>query len=369
MHGIILYMKNYSLFKKIISFCFFGTLLFSPNIMLGQESQKSNVGIIQGIWFSKTPFFDGQPIRIYSAIQNNSGADVHGYIEFFDNKKLLGKKNFSVLNHRIAETWIDTTAVAGEHEFSVKITELQKDAVGKKLIPVASDSLYSKKMLVIKIDTDGDGTPDDIDNDDDNDGYPDDEERKKGSDPLKSNDIPADTKKNSKENNQTSLINHVMNIFSQEKKGSGNSSMDDGEASPDSSLDSQENPKEKVKSEKTELENQTPKIVTELANQQKIVKVLVNQVDVVQKHGSKILVKEKTRIDKKQQNLKSKKATTQNSNSEVSNVKSQKILTILYQWCLGAFIWLFSTWWFVVILLFFAIYVLMRVLFNLFGSR
>ena len=63
-------------------------------------------------------------------MQNNSGNDVSGNIEFFDKGQSLGIKTFSALDNRIIESWMDTVAVSGEHEFSVRITQLIKgDAV------------------------------------------------------------------------------------------------------------------------------------------------------------------------------------------------------------------------------------------------
>ena len=78
----------------------------------------SNTGIIQGLWFSEENFFDGDTVRVYTALQNNSGEEVYGVVEFYRNDLLLGEKKFTARNNSITELWIDTVMYSGAHNYS-----------------------------------------------------------------------------------------------------------------------------------------------------------------------------------------------------------------------------------------------------------
>ena len=159
-------------------------------IPIGVIAQTANVGIIQGIWFSADRYFVGDTIRVYTAVQNNTGTDVAGHVDFFDNNNLIGTKSFTALDNRIAEIWMDTVATEGKHQFSVKITELTKNIPGKEPQILTPRVIESEDIVVIDLDTDGDDIGNQDDDDDDNDGYDDKTERKADSDPLDPTSVP-----------------------------------------------------------------------------------------------------------------------------------------------------------------------------------
>ncbi len=154
------------------------------------HAQSVNTGLIEGIWFSKDVYNVGETIRIYTAVQNNSGSEVSGEVHFFDNGETVSIEPFTVADDRIAEVWTDTEAfVEGEHTFTVSVEELKKSGRegGEEFTP---KKRVSRGTILVIRDTDKDGIPDEEDKDDDNDGFSDNAEEKQGSDPLDPNSVP-----------------------------------------------------------------------------------------------------------------------------------------------------------------------------------
>lgn len=299
-----------------------------------------NVGIIKGIWFSRAQFFDGDMIRIYTAVQNNSGADVEGEIEFFDNNTLIGKKNFSALNARIIESWIDTQVHSGEHTFSVKITRVMKSTT-KQNTPIEAESISSDRVIVVKLDTDGDDIPDDLDNDDDGDGFSDEEEKTFGSDPLDNKSIPQQEKHRDDERG-LSPVAELKGEVSQEQ-----------------------------------LLEQSPEIVQKLAENNDVVKSLAVHISDLQNRSKDFVKKERIKIEHSKDNVLSpdKKESREEGQKNPSNSFSTKARTFLsylqplYIGILSLLSWLFSIWWFMVLLLFLGIYLFLKLLFKIFGGK
>jgi len=148
-------------------------------------AQGLNAGFVQGIWYSKTPFFAGDTVRIYTAIQNNSGFDIQGTVEFVVNGKSIGESSFSALTGRIAETWADWNVLQGNHSVAVHIKKAFKVEVGKdpEAISLKNASLGASEVFADE-DTDKDGVGNLEDTDDDNDGLTDKEEGVLGTNPL-----------------------------------------------------------------------------------------------------------------------------------------------------------------------------------------
>ena len=320
-------------------FFLIAVILIAPIISL---ARIENVGIIKGIWFSKTQFFDGDTIRIYTALQNNSGADVEGEIAFFDNDRLIGKKSFSALNARIIESWIDTRVYSGEHIFSVKINKIAKSTPGD-ITPIQAESITSDRIVVVKLDTDGDGIANDSDDDDDGDGYLDDEEKEAGSDPLNSKSIPK--KEEPQQQNNTTQQTIL--------------------------------PRQEEDKSQEELLEQSPEIIQKLAEKNDVVKSLVVRVSDLQNRSRDFVKRERIKIENLKKDYDAQKV------SEKNNIITQKIkkqtnsnthtifsyLQSIYMVVLTFFSWLFSIWWFMVLLLFFGIYLFLKLLFKIFGGR
>lgn len=150
-----------------------------------EAEETVNAGFVSGLWYSSNNFFGGDNVRIYSAIQNNSGFDIIGKIQFFDNEEIIGESEFSVISGRLVEKWTDWIAKNGDHNIYIKLIDTKKAVIGGgyESITLAFDSSYTDKRF-IDSDTDDDKIGDIVDADDDNDGLSDEEEKVFGTDSL-----------------------------------------------------------------------------------------------------------------------------------------------------------------------------------------
>lgn len=158
-------------------------LLFVP--IAAASGQTLNAGFVRGVWYSKTPFFAGETVRVYTAIQNNSGSDIQGTIEFLVNENSVGESMFSIINGRIVEVWADWEVTQGKHSVQARIKEVFLVEIGKTPEPISlSASVLGASEVFADVDTDKDGIGNLTDEDDDNDGLTDQEEKILQTDPL-----------------------------------------------------------------------------------------------------------------------------------------------------------------------------------------
>ncbi|MDO8633560.1 MAG: hypothetical protein Q7K38_03410, partial [Candidatus Wildermuthbacteria bacterium] len=150
-------------------------VFFLPLSVLAQQ-ESLNAGLVSGIWYSKLPFFDGETVRIYTAIQNNSGFDLKGKVQFLKNEEVLGDAPFSALKGGLIQVWEDWPAKEGTYTISARIVEATP--------PVSSSFAIAKHEVFVDKDTDKDDTGNIQDPDDDNDGLTDEKEQILGTDPL-----------------------------------------------------------------------------------------------------------------------------------------------------------------------------------------
>lgn len=147
--------------------------------------EGANAGFVNGLWFSRAPFFAGDTVRLYAALQNNSGFDIKGEATFFDKSEKIGEADFSVVSGRLLEVWTDWHVREGNHTVSVAITKVFKVEVGKDPQPIMlAFPSFTQEPLFVDKDTDGDGIGDSKDTDDDNDGLSDSEEKQQKTNPL-----------------------------------------------------------------------------------------------------------------------------------------------------------------------------------------
>jgi len=299
--------------KKLI-FLTLILIIITPLISFGQES---NAGFASGIWFSKTPFFSGEIIKIYSAIRNNSGHNITGTIKFFDNGKIIGESDFSSANGRLIEKWIDLTVSEGDHKFQTKIFDSKNE---KGEVVLLGNSLSEVVSKYADIDTDNDGIGNREDDDDDNDGITDDEEKKNGSNPLvfdkKKEEVKAESDKSTEEKN----------------------TIEEG----------------KKLTEKFVIE--PAKIATE--------KVLEESKPVIEKVASLLqekqkLIEEKIQEDRDKESSKNLAAAAGSGFYEKIREKLPPTFRILYNWLLKFLIILFKIWWIPLILF---ILILLRII-------
>ena len=149
-------------------------LLLPLNVLAQQE--PLNAGLVSGIWYSKFPFFAGETVRIYTAIQNNSGNDLKGKVQFSKNSEPIGDAPFSALKGGLIQVWADWEAKEGTYKISAKIVEATP--------PVLSSFALAQHEVSVDKDTDKDNIGNTRDLDDDNDGLTDEKEQIIGTDPL-----------------------------------------------------------------------------------------------------------------------------------------------------------------------------------------
>jgi hypothetical protein len=155
--------------------------LFLPLCALAAEQ---NAGIVQGLWYSSDEPIAGESVRIYVAIRNNTGSDLSGTVEFFDNDKRIDHKNIAALDGRIIESWADWTPAYGTHTVAANLSRVVLSHAGTSTQVSETVSSLAKDTMFVDRDTDGDGIGDVRDQDDDNDGTNDTAEAAAGTDPL-----------------------------------------------------------------------------------------------------------------------------------------------------------------------------------------
>ncbi len=147
----------------------------APLVAFAQQAEL-NAGLVSGIWYSKFPFFAGETVRIYTAIQNNSGSDLKGKVQFSKNDEPIGDAPFSALKGGLIQVWQDWQAQEGTYTISARIVDATP--------PVSSSFAAAQQEVVVDKDTDKDSIGNLQDNDDDNDGLTDEKEQILGTDPL-----------------------------------------------------------------------------------------------------------------------------------------------------------------------------------------
>jgi len=148
---------------------------------VGAAAQEtvSNVGFLsRPIWYSKSPFFAGETVRIYTIVYNSGKDDLLGTVEFKNGDTVLGAKDFSVSGGgKTQHVWIDWTAEEGEHTISADIVNARISPVGGTEEKVSlAERRVSAERVFVDVDTDGDGIGNREDEDDDGDGIPDTED-------------------------------------------------------------------------------------------------------------------------------------------------------------------------------------------------
>ncbi len=157
-------------------------LLLFPFFSAGAE--EFNAGIVQGLWYSDETIFEGDTVRIYVAIRNNTGSDLSGTVEFKDGQTRIERQNVQALNGRIIESWADWTPSYGTHTISATLSRIALHAVGSSTQEVSLTSTLADDTFFVDHDTDDDNVGNEGDTDDDDDGISDVQEQKNGTDPL-----------------------------------------------------------------------------------------------------------------------------------------------------------------------------------------
>ncbi len=220
--GQITFTRKLSTFLTVISLfitCIVVTFAMNYAVYAEQafaaETEKTNAGFVNGIWFSKLPFFADETVRIYVAFQNQSGNDITGKIEFYDNGKRVDSKEFSALSSRLVEGWSDFAASYGNHKISVKLADVKKTTTsgGSENIIIDPNTVEYNEIFV-DYDTDNDEIGNKDDTDDDDDGFSDKEEDDADTDPLNKKDYPKKSSGGDDNDNDDSKVLGVQFVNS-----------------------------------------------------------------------------------------------------------------------------------------------------------
>ena len=133
------------------------TGLFFITLASTALAQEFNAGFVQGLWYQDKVMFVDTPTRIYVAVRNNTGADLTGTVEFFDNDNKIERNNISALDGRIIESWADWTPTYGEHTITATISRIELHQVGSSTQAVEIVSASASDTFFVDYDTDNDG--------------------------------------------------------------------------------------------------------------------------------------------------------------------------------------------------------------------
>lgn len=124
---------------------FFGLL---PNT---KAAEMLNAGFTQTLWYSSNDFFTNETIRVYSALQNQSGFDLTGKIQLYDNDRLMEEAPFALANGTITYQWSDLKLSQGTHKLYKKIIEVKKSVINlpSELVEVKYPTSTSDEKVVI----------------------------------------------------------------------------------------------------------------------------------------------------------------------------------------------------------------------------
>jgi len=123
-----------------------------PVLRAHGATNLENVGFVPAnIWYSTDSPKEGETIRIYTFIFNNSTGTLTGTAEFFDSNTTnvtLGKKTFSLPSQTSKDIYINWKATPGDHVIHAEISDAKVTYADGK---IESVSLENNKTTISKI--------------------------------------------------------------------------------------------------------------------------------------------------------------------------------------------------------------------------
>ena len=177
--------------KKCLS-CLIIALVILTNFALPVQAETDKQ-ILFGVWFSRSKVFTEKVVRLYISLTNQSGSDVTGTIELYDNGAFINRREVLIVNGKSNDWWFDQqdqSFVYGEHLIKVHLVKSSIREIGKSAKDIVFKNNVFTKTIFIDRDTDDDDLGDLEDPDDDNDGLSDEEEIVLGLDPKMKNSEP-----------------------------------------------------------------------------------------------------------------------------------------------------------------------------------
>ncbi|MAJ97621.1 MAG: hypothetical protein CMI56_03360 [Parcubacteria group bacterium] len=129
-------------FKNLTFLTFVIFLLATP---LYFAHAAVNAGVVNGVWLSNETPKEGETIRIFTAVQNQSTEQINGSVAFLVNGDIVGTKKFSVIPNDIIPVSIDHTFLGGEYDVSAYITSVENGDIAYTIASQTSISISSSQ--------------------------------------------------------------------------------------------------------------------------------------------------------------------------------------------------------------------------------
>lgn len=136
-------------------------LIFIFSLWAPISHAEEITGIIPGqIWYSKDSLTEGETVKIYTAIWNNTKENLLAKVEFYDKNVILGVRELTILPDQVIGANVSWKVTSGDHIISAKIisSSINKNGV-KNAIVLSRVSTPLDKKFVPAIVTKIDGTP------------------------------------------------------------------------------------------------------------------------------------------------------------------------------------------------------------------
>lgn len=115
----------------------FVLVLNLPVVWAQEATEKINAQILPTIWYSSLDAKEGDKLRIYAGIQNNSGLQFSGSVMFYVDDAKIGEVPFTSESETLKEISAEWTAILGKHLFQAKLQA--KLPEGKAFLSSESD--------------------------------------------------------------------------------------------------------------------------------------------------------------------------------------------------------------------------------------
>jgi len=122
-------MKKYlAIFFLVFTILFIKGPLKASAEVASSTPVQINARILPLIWYSTLSINDGDGVKIYAGIQNNSGIDFTGTATFYIDDKIISDSPFNSLNDSLKDVSANWAVEPGSHNIQVKVvTSLPPD--------------------------------------------------------------------------------------------------------------------------------------------------------------------------------------------------------------------------------------------------
>ena len=137
--------KNFTILCFVVIFSFLGGSLKVLAQDVSSTPTTINARILPTVWYSTLSVNDGDSIKIYAGLQNNSGINFTGTATFYVDDAEISTSSFSSVTNSLKDVSTDWVANPGNHNVQVKIsTSLSADKI------LVSDSSDESNINIIQ---------------------------------------------------------------------------------------------------------------------------------------------------------------------------------------------------------------------------